>query len=110
MRKNTARSRKKKRPPSRSAANDDWRDHRGFLLILYGGISLLSGGLAFRSCLTDVGWGNTPGNAIPAGLATGMLAFAFALIMTDFVPPRIRIWILAGIISLLIGIHVFGFH
>ena len=78
-------------------------------LLLHVAIGILGGGLAFRACMRGIGWGTFPGVAIPAGLATGMMAFMFSLILADMLPERHRVKIQLGIIAMLFGLHVVSF-
>jgi multisubunit Na+/H+ antiporter MnhB subunit len=72
-------------------------------------IAILTGGLAFRACLTGEGHGNFPGVAILAGVATGTIAFIFSLIAFDMLAERYRGRVQCGLIGLLIVFHLLPF-
>ena len=72
-------------------------------------IGILGGGLAFRACMSGRGYGNFPGNAIPAGFATGMLAFIFSLILADMIAERFRYKVQFGVIALLVVLHLVNY-
>ena len=78
----------------------------GFDVFLHGVIAVLVGGLAFRMCLNYQGHGSFPGVAIIAGIATGMIAFIFSLVLIDMFPERHKQKVRWGMIAFPVLIHI----